>query len=285
MQRHVTQIIPGMATADGDGVKLRRSIGMAPGLRHDPFLLLDEISSDNAADYIGGFPPHPHRGFETVTYMLEGSMQHKDHMGNVGLLKPNGAQWMTAGRGVIHEEMPQQEAGKMHGFQLWVNLPAAEKMLPADYQDIEPEQIAEQVIEGGLVRVIAGQLELGKYSLQGPINTPSTPKTTDPMLAEIQLAKGAELSLALPTAHNAFLYVFSGEVALGDAVVTAPAAALLSQGNALQLNAASDTRLLLVAGKPIGEPIAQRGPFVMNTQDELYQAMKDYGNGTLTDGV
>lgn len=285
MQRQVTQLIPAIATADGDGVKLRRSLGMTPGLRHDPFLMLDEISSDQAADYMGGFPPHPHRGFETVTYMLAGKMQHQDHLGNVGLLQPNGAQWMTAGRGVIHEEMPLQDEREMHGFQLWLNLPAAEKMQAADYQDIEPDRIPEHHFAGGLVRLVAGELTLEQTVLQGPINTPAKPKTTNPIMAEVQLQAGAEVNLSLPPEHNAFVYVFDGELQVADKTVATPAAALLSLGDRLSLRADSGARLLLLAGKPIGEPIAQRGPFVMNTQDELYQAMKDYGNGTLTDGV
>lgn len=283
MDRVVKQVIPAMDTSDGDGVKLRRSIGMSPGLRVDPFLMLDEISAEESADYMGGFPAHPHRGFETVTYMLEGLMEHRDHLGNIGLLKPNGAQWMTAARGIIHEEMPKQEAGRMHGFQLWLNLPAAEKMKAADYRDIEPEQIAEKTFTGGKLRLVAGQLVIEGAVVQGPINGPNYAVSTDPIMADIQLEAGASLSLDLPAEHNAFLYVFEGGVNVAEQVVAAPSAALLGLGERVTVASSAGGRALLLAGKPIGEPIAQRGPFVMNTQEELYQAMKDYGNGTLTD--
>ena len=272
-----------MDTADGDGVKLRRSIGAMPGLRHDPFLMLDEILSDEAADYIGGFPPHPHRGFETVTYMLEGLMQHKDHMGNVGLLKPGGAQWMTAGRGVIHEEMPQQDEGRLHGFQLWLNLPAAEKMKPADYRDIEPEQIPEATVAGAKLRLIAGQLDIADQHFSGPINGDEYPVTTDPLIVDVALQAGTELTLPITAGHNDFIYLFEGELNGAIQAVTAPAAIKLGDGEAVSLSSAQGARLLLLAGKPLNEPVAQRGPFVMNTQEELYQAMKDYGNGTLTE--
>lgn len=282
-RRHIDQIIPAMDTADGDGVKLRRSIGASAGLRHDPFLMLDEIMSDDAADYMGGFPAHPHRGFETVTYMLEGLMQHKDHMGNVGLLKPGGAQWMTAGRGVIHEEMPQQEAGRLHGFQLWLNLPAAEKMQPAEYRDIEPVDIPELAFEDGRLRLIAGEITVNGQALSGPINGKGYPVTTDPIMADVQLDASANISLPLPAEHNAFVYVFAGNVEISGKTVTAPAAVKLSLGESLPLTSKNGGRLLLLAGKPLNEPVAQRGPFVMNTQEELYQAMKDYGNGTLTE--
>ena len=283
MDRVVKQVIPAMDTADGDGVKLRRSIGMQPGLRVDPFLMLDEISADQSADYMGGFPAHPHRGFETVTYMLEGLMEHRDHLGNIGLLKPNGAQWMTAARGIIHEEMPKQDAGRMHGFQLWLNLPAAEKMKAANYRDIEPEQIAEKSFNGGKLRLVAGKLKVVDEVVQGPINGPDYAVSTDPIMADIQLDAGASLSLNLPAEHNAFLYVFEGGLVVDEQLVAAPSAAVLSHGNRLAMASSGGGRALLLAGKPIGEPIAQRGPFVMNTQEELYQAMKDYGNGTLVD--
>ena len=282
-QRNITQVIPALDTADGDGVKLRRSIGAAAGLRHDPFLMLDEILADDAADYIGGFPPHPHRGFETVTYMLEGQMQHKDHMGNVGLLKPGGAQWMTAGRGVIHEEMPQQDEGRLHGFQLWLNLPAAEKMKPADYRDIEPTQIPEATVQGAKLRLIAGQLALAGKSLSGPINGNGYPVTTDPLMVDIQLAAGAEISLPIQAGYNAFAYLFEGELELAGQQANAPSALKLSDGDSVRFLSKDGARLLLFAGKPLNEPVAQRGPFVMNTQEELYQAMKDYGRGTLTE--
>lgn len=282
-QRNITQVIPALDTADGDGVKLRRSIGAAAGLRHDPFLMLDEILADDAADYIGGFPPHPHRGFETVTYMLEGQMQHKDHMGNVGLLKPGGAQWMTAGRGVIHEEMPQQDEGRLHGFQLWLNLPAAEKMKPADYRDIEPAQIPAATVQGATVRLIAGQLALAGKSLSGPVNGAGYSVTTDPLMVDIQLAAGAEISLPIQAGYNAFAYLFEGELEVAGTQVSEPSALKLSDGYSVRFLSKDGARLLLFAGKPLNEPVAQRGPFVMNTQEELYQAMKDYGRGTLTE--
>lgn len=281
--RTITQRIPARATADGAGVKLRRSIGASAALRLDPFLMLDEILSDEAADYLGGFPAHPHRGFQTVTIMLDGRMQHRDHMGNVGLLEPGGAQWMTAGRGVIHEEMPQQDAGRLHGFQLWLNLPAAEKMQPARYRDIAPAEIPTASQAGVTARVIAGRLEAPELpTLTGPINNADEPLTTDPLLADLRLEAGATLSLPLPDSRNAFVYVFDGELSVAGEPVTAPEAALLGPGDQLTLNSDRGARLLLLAGKPLGEPVAQHGPFVMNTQAELRQAMLDYGNGVLT---
>lgn len=282
MNRTVKSVIPAHRASDGDGVKLWRSIGANQSIRLDPFLMLDEIVSDDAADYIGGFPAHPHRGFETVTYMLDGYMQHRDHMGNVGLLKPGGAQWMTAARGIIHKEIPQQEAGRMHGFQLWLNLPSSEKMKPAWYRDIEPAEIGEALFGGGLVRVVAGELQINGASVQGPINTAEAPITTDPILAEIRLEGGAKLKLPLASQYNAMLYLFDGDLQLEGQSYSPQSALVLSSGEALEVSSDSGARALLVAGIPINEPVAQRGPFVMNTQEELYQAMKDYGNGTLT---
>lgn len=282
MNRTVKRVVTAQPASDGDGVKLWRSIGANQSIRLDPFLMLDEIVSDDAADYIGGFPAHPHRGFETVTYMLDGYMQHKDHMGNVGLLKPGGAQWMTAAHGIIHEEIPQQEEGSMHGFQLWLNLPSSEKMKPAWYRDIDPAEIGEALFEGGLVRVVAGQLEMDGASIQGPINTAERPITTDPIIAEIRLDNGAELDLPLARHYNAMVYLFDGELEIGSQSYSSKSALVLSAGDAIKVISKGGARALLVAGVPINEPVAQRGPFVMNTQEELYQAMKDYGNGTLT---
>lgn len=282
MKRTVSNVIPARRASDGDGVKLWRSIGSSQSIRLDPFLMLDEISSDDAADYIGGFPAHPHRGFETVTYMLDGYMQHKDHMGNVGLLKPGGAQWMTAAHGIIHEEIPQQEQGRMHGFQLWLNLPAAEKMKPAWYRDIEPSEIGVLAIDGGLIRVVAGELAVAGNKVVGPINTADVPLTTDPLIAEIRLNKGVKLNLPVAEGYNAMLYLFDGELEIDSSRYSPQSALVLSEGTELEISTSTGARALLLAGLPIGEPIAQRGPFVMNTQEELYQAMKDYGNGSLT---
>jgi redox-sensitive bicupin YhaK (pirin superfamily) len=282
MNRTVDRVIPARRASDGDGVKLWRSIGATQAIRHDPFLLLDEISSDQAADYIGGFPAHPHRGFETITYMLEGYMQHKDHMGNVGLLKPGGAQWMTAAHGIIHEEIPQQEQGAMHGFQLWLNLPSAEKMKPAWYRDIEPTEVGESAFLGGLLRLVSGQINVAGVDVAGPINTPDSPITTDPIIAEIRLDSGGGLQLPLASQYNAFIYLFEGDLMIQGNSYTPQSALILSEGDELELSSTGGARALLLAGLPIGEPVVQRGPFVMNTQEELYQAMEDYGNGTLT---
>ncbi|MBT00713.1 MAG: quercetin 2,3-dioxygenase [Oceanospirillaceae bacterium] len=274
----VKRVIRAIDSSDGAGVRLRRSLGQGGNTRIDPFLMLDMFSSDSPDDYIAGFPAHPHRGFETVTYMLDGVMRHRDHLGHEGLLRPGGAQWMTAGRGVIHEEMPQQEQGLMRGFQLWVNLPAAEKMKPAAYQNIEPESVAETSdSRGNRIRVVAGELNFADQLLQGPVVGVSR----SPLFADISLVGGSELVFDLPDGLAGFVYPFEGEALLAGAELETHAANELSSGNRLRLSAKEPARCLLVAGRPIGEPIAQYGPFVMNTAEEIEQALRDYRAGTL----
>jgi redox-sensitive bicupin YhaK (pirin superfamily) len=281
--RNVQQIIKSMATSDGAGVKLRRSIGQQRGLYHDPFLMLDEFSSDNPGDYIAGFPAHPHRGFETVTYLLDGHMLHEDHLGHRGDLKSGGVQWMTAGRGIIHSEMPQQLEGRMRGFQLWLNLPASEKMKPASYRDIDPSEIPlVELAGGGRAKVIAGTLDVDGAQTRGAIQG----ATTDPLYLDVELPTGARLSMPVNAEHNAFLYPYEGSIAVGPSdsaqTVEARSAALLSKGDRIDVTAGPDgARFLVLGGRPLKEPVVQYGPFVMNTREEIEQAIKDYQNGEL----
>ena len=282
--RTLQRVIEGLATSDGAGVKLRRSLGQGQGSRLDPFLMLDEFSSDNPGDYIAGFPPHPHRGFETVTYMLDGHMRHEDHLGNVGELKSGGVQWMTAGRGIVHSEMPQQEEGRMRGFQLWINLPAKEKMKPAHYRDIPPSDIPVAALpEGGRVKVIAGTLHIGNDAVRGPIQGLST----DPLYFDIELPAGAVFSQAVDADHNVFLYTYEGSVKIGPADASRPlktqSAGFLSPGEHVEVRAdAGGARFLLLAGRPLHEPVVQYGPFVMNTVEEIEQAIVDFQSGKFT---
>ncbi|QHB72302.1 pirin family protein [Stenotrophomonas rhizophila] len=273
----VQRTIRGMATSDGAGVRLTRVIG-GPSLPDlDPFLLLDEFGTDRAEDYIAGFPSHPHRGFETVTYMLDGRMRHKDNHGNEGLLTPGSVQWMTAGRGLVHSEMPEQESGQMRGFQLWVNLPARDKMTDPKYQEFAPERIPVTAPGDGVqVKVIAGQV--GEVS--GPIVQPAT----DPVYLDITLAANARWEYTLPEGHNAFAYVFEGGLTVGQGEDARPVArqelAVLGGGQLLQLQAGAEgARLILVAGRPLREPVMRHGPFVMNTRQELMQAFVDFQEG------
>jgi redox-sensitive bicupin YhaK (pirin superfamily) len=280
--RTLARIIPAMNTSDGAGVRLRRSLGSGKDVRLDPFLMLDEFSSDNPGDYIAGFPAHPHRGFETVTYILDGHMRHEDHMGNQGDLQSGGVQWMTAGRGIIHSEMPQQLEGRMRGFQLWINLPAKEKMKPAGYRDISPEEIPVHVLAGGgQVKVIAGTLDTEDTKITGPI----TGLSTDPMYIDVQLPPGASFSLRIARGLNAMAYVFEGQLRLAgaDTLLATHSAAVLNDGDVAAFTAAEQgARFLVLAGRPINEPIAQYGPFVMNTMAEIEQAVRDYQSGRLT---
>jgi len=283
MNRPLNRVIPSQTTSDGAGVKLRRSIGAADGLRLDPFLMLDEFGTDRPEDYIAGFPPHPHRGFETVTYMIDGHMRHEDHLGNVGELNPGGVQWMTAGRGVIHSEMPQQEEGRMRGFQLWINLPSAEKMKPAAYRDIAAHEVTTLTLpKGGLLRLIAGSLSLDGQAISGPINPVPGSMSTDPLFIDLMLSTGEALSLPVTTEYNAFLYVYEGGLEVGGHPLAARQAGVLGEGDRVDLRATKTARAILVAGKPIGEPIVQYGPFVMNSREEIEQALADYREGTLT---
>ena len=285
--RELARVIPSIPTSDGAGVKLRRSIGSQRGLYLDPFLMLDEFGTDNPGDYIAGFPPHPHRGFETVTYMLDGRMQHQDHLGNVGDLGPGGVQWMTAGRGVIHSEMPLQESGRMRGFQLWLNLPAAEKMKPAAYRDIPAGDIpTAELPGGGRIKVIAGTAQVAGRDISGPINPPSQKLSTDPLYFDLELPAGARWAQALPAEHTAFVYAYEGEAMIGEgnARKSLPhqAAGVLGPGEQVNVEAGvNGARLILVAGRPLREPVVQYGPFVMNTREEIEQALQDYSNGKL----
>lgn len=277
---HVIESIP---TSDGAGVKLRRSLGSQRGLHVDPFLMLDEFYSDNPDDYLAGFPPHPHRGFETVTYMLDGHMRHEDHLGNRGDLGPGGVQWMTAARGIIHSEMPQQSEGRMRGFQLWLNLPSKEKMKPAGYRDIPAAQIpVVPVAAGGQVKVIAGRF--GEAA--GPVNGGAAKLSTDPLYLDVHLPAGAVFEAPLAAGHNAFLYTYEGSASVGsgDQARSLPhrAAGVLSPGDDVQVKAGPEgVRFLLLAARPIGEPVVQYGPFVMNTREEIEQALADYRDGKL----
>ncbi len=284
-ERKLARVIPGTETSDGAGVRLRRSVGAAPGLRLDPFLMLDEFGTDRPEDYIAGFPPHPHRGFETVTYMLNGHMRHEDHMGNVGELTEGGVQWMTAGRGVIHSEMPQQEEGRMRGFQLWINLPAAEKMKPASYRDIPAGEIPEARIGETVVKVIAGSLGTPDGEVRGPIGG----LTTDPRFYDVALPADERFHCTLPPGHAAFVYAYEGALRIGmDAGDDLPprAAGVLSDGDGVTLTAVGGpARCILLAGRPLNEPVVQYGPFVMNTREEIEQALEDYRNGELVSKV
>lgn len=267
--RSLQRLIPSVATSDGAGVKIKRSLGQNQHSRLDPFLMLDFFGSDKAGDYIKGFPPHPHRGFETVTYMLEGHMLHEDHLGNQGHLKSGGVQWMTAGRGIIHSEMPQQEHGLMQGFQLWLNLPAAEKMKPAAYVDIAPEQIPTLELPQGSIKVIAGTVQTAEASQNGPIQGLST----SPQYYDILLQANQSLTLALPAGHTAFVYPYQGDVQVVASNeprrVPEHHAGVLSQGDSITLHSTAPCRLLILAGAAINEPVVQYGPFVMNSVAEI----------------
>jgi redox-sensitive bicupin YhaK (pirin superfamily) len=274
--RSVERIVRGRPTSDGAGVRLNRLIGTPTLPRIDPFLMLDEFRSDRADDYIAGFPNHPHRGFETVTYMLAGRMRHGDNHGNSGLLTAGSVQWMTAGRGIVHSEMPEQEDGLMWGFQLWVNLPAKDKMTAPRYQDIAPEKIpALDPASGVRVKLVAGELD-GQH---GPVNAVAT----EPVFMDVSLQPGASWRAPLPAGHSGFAYVFEGSAMLGadgEDVKRGELAVLKSDGPLELINASDDpARVLVVAGKPLREPVAHYGPFVMNTEAELRQAIEDFQAG------
>jgi len=283
--RGIERIVEGIATSDGAGVKLTRVLSGKLQKRLDPFLMLDAFASDNPDDYIAGFPDHPHRGFETVTYMLAGHMSHRDSAGHEGLLKNGGVQWMTAGRGVIHSEIPEQVGGLMEGFQLWLNLPAQHKMNEPWYRDFASETIPEYVTsEGVRVRVIAGY----SNGVKGAV----TREVTEPLYLDIHLPAGlpagAEFSTALPSTHNAFIYVYRGAVTVDGVQVASRRMGILSnpenlgntpEAEGVTLTATEESRLILIAGKPLNEPIVQYGPFVMNTQQEIHQALHDFSSG------
>ncbi len=278
--RKTKQIVRGMRASDGDGVQLTRIIG-SPYLNVlDPFLLLDAFGSDKPQDYIGGFPPHPHRGFETVTYMMAGKMRHKDSVGNEGVIESGGIQWMSAGKGIIHSEMPEQEDGLLAGFQLWVNLPAEHKMMQPNYQEHPSSDISvESTHEGISIKVIAGNTVQGT---KGIIENPFV----DPTYWDVNLKQGKTLNEVLPKDHNAFVYVIEGAIIVGSEEIQGNSEklesgqlAVLTQGENVQFTAASDSRFLLIAGRPLNEPIERAGPFVMNTKAEIQQAFHDYQSG------
>jgi hypothetical protein len=271
--RPISRRLRGQATSDGAGVRLTRVIGNGPLPALDPFLLLDEFGSDRPGDYIAGFPSHPHRGFETVTYMLDGRMRHKDNHGNEGLLAPGSVQWMTAGRGIVHSEMPEQEEGLMRGFQLWVNLPAKDKMCAPAYQEFAADAIPKASPAPGVdVKLIAGRIG----ETEGPVRQPAT----DPTYFDIALEAGAVFEHALPADQNVFAYVYEGEVGSGDASAGKGELLLFGVGEGVRFEGrAAHTRLILVAGRPLREPVARYGPFVMNTQAQIMQAVQDYQAG------
>ena len=275
--RSVERLIAGQPTSDGAGVKLTRLLTQNLQRRLDPFLMLDAFGSDQPDDYIAGFPNHPHRGFETVTYMIAGRMRHRDSAGHEGLLENGGVQWMTTGRGVIHSEIPQQEQGVMEGFQLWLNLPARDKMCAPWYRDFKSDELPKFTIPGGVaVTVIAGS----SHGVQGAV----VREATAPLYLDLHLSAGARFEQTLPPGHNAFVYVYRGSVGIGGQTVPAQRMALLAndaQADGVVIEAGEDAKALMIAGQPLNEPIAQYGPFVMNTQQEIYQALSDMRDGRL----
>lgn len=302
--RTLQRVVPAVPSTDGAGVRLLRSLGQPLGprqaIRVDPFLLLDEFSSENPDDYVAGFPAHPHRGFETITYILDGHMLHEDHLGNRGDLRSGGVQWMTAGRGIVHSEMPQQTQGRMRGFQLWLNLPAREKMRDPGYVDLQPEAIPEAALPGGgLVRVVAGSFAQDGRLTSGPIGG----RSTEPVYLDVRLPAGARFGQPLPDGLAAFVYPYEGRLKVGPheaaQLLDAHSAGILSDEGDLLVQAALEpdvgraqpadgagqageggrTCFLLIAGRPIGEPVVQHGPFVMNTADEIRQALLDFQSG------
>ncbi len=272
--RTIRQRVPALEVTEGAGVTVHRSIG-TPALRNlDPFLMLDHFGSDNPDEYIAGFPDHPHRGFITFTYMLDGHMQHRDSMGNQGELKPGDVQWMKAASGVIHSEMPRQANGLMRGFQLWINLPASEKMSDPAYQEFSSAAIPEVALSAGNVRVLAGEFN----GTRGVIEDPST----DVLYLDVALPADAAFSLPLDASRHAFVYVFEGSTHLANDALAQHTLAVLDEGDAVDITAGAEgARFILVAGRPLGEPVVQYGPFVMNTREEIEQAMADYRDGKL----
>jgi redox-sensitive bicupin YhaK (pirin superfamily) len=279
--RGVERLVGGPSGMDGAGVRINRVLTQTLQRRLDPFLMLDAFGSDKAGDYIAGFPEHPHRGFETVTYMLTGRMRHRDSAGHEGLVTNGGVQWMTAGRGVVHSEMPEQNEGLMEGFQLWLNLPAKDKMSAPWYRDIPTEDVPRFTLDdGSTVQVIAGS----SHGVAGAVQR----DITQPLYLDIELPAGATFEQPLPAGHNAFLYVFRGEVVVEGKAVSQARMAILDNAQAadgVRIKATAPARLLLIAGRPLNEPIAQYGPFVMNTQAEIFQAVEDFRNGKFTDST
>ena len=287
--RKVIEQLPARATSDGDGVRLLRVFGGRDPERFDPFLMLDEFGSDKPLDYIGGFPSHPHRGFETVTYMLQGKMEHRDHMGNIGLIHDGGVQWMTAGKGIIHSEMPKQTEGRMHGFQLWVNLPAHKKLQAAGYDDIKADAIpmynipavSSESTPAAKVIAIAGQAHINEYEVTGYSRVPDT----NALYLDVELLPNTDIRISLTDGDTALIYVYEGTAHIGDVVSSSSCLnRLSSEGDVVISNRGNKAiKLLVLAGTPLNEPIVQYGPFVMNTVAEIEQAVEDYRNDVLTD--
>jgi len=281
--RRVEALVTGRPARDGAGVRLTRVLTAELQQRLDPFLMLDNFASDDPKDYGAGFPDHPHRGFETVTYMIAGRMHHRDSSGGQGLLQSGGVQWMTAGRGVIHSEIPEQEEGRMEGFQLWLNLPSSQKMCAPGYRDIQSAEIPElQTREGVHVRIIAGRSQ----GVSGAMHRPASDYPTDPLYLDLHFSGTQTFSQPLAASHNAFVYVYRGELEVpgqsaSTLVPVQQMAILANEGDGVTLRANAGTRALLIAGRPLGEPIAQYGPFVMNTREELMQAVHDFQSGRL----
>lgn len=277
IMREVKKIITGTPTSDGDGVKLTRVIGSEALDMLDPFLLLDEFGSDQPLDYIGGFPSHPHRGFETVTYMIAGKMRHKDSAGNAGVIEPGGVQWMTAGRGIIHSEMPEQTDGLLAGLQLWVNLPAENKMTEPNYQEHDRSQVPTEVLENvGSIAVIAGKTKNGT---KGVINN----EWVDPTYWDINLTADSKFEESLNPSHNAFIYVLNGHVSIGlnETKLSKGQLAILEPGSDVLIQSTDNSRFVLIAGKPLNEPVFRGGPFVMNSRQQILDAFADYSHGNL----
>ena len=271
--RPVLAVVQGEAASDGAGVRLTRLLGTPQAQMFDPFLMLDRFDSGDAADYLAGFPDHPHRGFETVTYMLEGRMRHADNKGNAGVIETGGVQWMRAGSGLVHSEMPEQAEGRMSGFQLWVNLPAREKMSAPAYQEFAADRIPVERHDGGAqVKVIAGRTGGG---IEGPVRNTEV----DPFYFDVTLPAGARFEQVLPADHHAMAVVFEGSLRLGGRPVEATSVAFLGEGERVEAESAAGARFLLIAGRPIGEPVAWAGPFVMNTREEVMQAFEDFRSG------
>ncbi|MFO8156117.1 MAG: pirin family protein [Pseudomonadota bacterium] len=277
--RPVAREVPASGLQEGAGVQVYRTLGTPACRNLDPFLMLDRFESSDPADYLAGFPDHPHRGFCTFTYMLDGRMRHHDSMGNEGLLGPGGAQWMKAGSGIIHSEMPEQEAGLMRGFQLWINLPASEKMTPPDYQDVAPESVPEVVLEGGRVRVLIGPFTAPEGGeVRGPISDPHT----DTRYLDVALEPNGRFAQPLPAGHNALIFLFEGAGRIADTPVDGDGLVVLGDGDTVTVEAeGSGARFILVAGRPLGEPVVQHGPFVMDTEAGIHEAFNDFRQGRL----
>ena len=277
-EREVVRVVDAQGTVDGAGVKLKRSLGTSALPLVDPFLMLDEFHSSREEEFIAGFPSHPHRGFETVTYMIQGAVDHRDSLGNHGHLGPGSIQWMTAGRGIIHSEMPRAEGGTLWGFQLWVNLPASLKMTRPRYQDLSPDRVARVDADGAHVRLVAGEA----FGRSGPVDG----IVTAPNMLDVALPPNGRFEHVVPTRHNAFAYVFDGAAQIGrsNAPVRAGQIAVFGPGAVVRATSEDGARMLVLSGEPIGEPVARRGPFVMNTDEEIQKAIDDYRNGRLVEG-